>query len=207
MALISSVVVNSINNLSDARYCAGMGVDMIGFCLDESQPNYVLPQDIKDIAGWVAGVKLVGEFKKATVEQINALTETCQLDFVQLDKQYLIDEIQQINCPVIQRARFTKDTIESELIEEMHLYKDHVAYFLIYSDDYQTIDDTNIRFLQDLANNFKIIIGFGITKENVADVLQKIKPVGIGLRGGQEIKPGLKEFDSLQEIFEELEEI
>ncbi|MDQ3292099.1 MAG: hypothetical protein M3Q05_12505 [Bacteroidota bacterium] len=207
MALITSVIVNSVNNLSDARYCAGMGVDMLGFCLDETQPHYILPQEIKEIAGWVAGVKLVGEFKKATVEQINALTETCQLDYVQLEKQYLIDEIQQINCPVIQRARFTKDTIESELIEEMHLYKDHVAYFLIFSDDYQTIDETNIRFLQDLARDFKIIIGFGITKENVAEVLQKVKPEGIALRGGHEIKPGLKEFDNLQEIFEELEEI
>ncbi|QMU28427.1 phosphoribosylanthranilate isomerase [Adhaeribacter radiodurans] len=207
MALITSVIVNSINNLSDARYCAGMGVDMLGFCLDESQPNYISSQEIKEIAGWVAGVQLVGEFKKATVEQINALTEACQLDYVQLEKQYLIDEIQQINCPVIQRARFTKDTIESELIEEMHLYKDHVASFLIFSDDYQTIDETNIRFLQDLARDFKIIIGFGISKENVNEVLQIIKPDGIALKGGQEIKPGLKDFDKLQEIFEELEEV
>ncbi|PSR52995.1 hypothetical protein AHMF7605_05365 [Adhaeribacter arboris] len=207
MALITSVIVNSVNNLSDARYCAGMGVDMIGFCLDESQPNYIQSSEIKEISGWVAGVKLVGEFKKSTVEQINSFVETCQLDYVQLEKQYLIDEIQQINCPVIQRARFTKDTIESELVEEMHLYKDHVAYFLIFSDDYQTIDETNIRFLQDLARDFKIIIGFGISKENVAKVLQKVKPDGIALRGGQEIKPGLKDYDKLQEIFEELEEI
>lgn len=206
MALITSVIVNSVNNLSDARYCAGMGVDMIGFCLDDTQAKYVSPQEIKEMAGWIAGVKLVGEFKKTDIEQINELADTCNLDYVQLDKQYLIDEIQQINRPVIQRARFTKDTIESELIEEMHLYKDHVAYFLIYSDDYQTIDDTNTRFLQDLAHEFKILIGFGINKENVIQVVQDIRPAGIGLQGGQEIKPGLKDFDALQEIFEELEE-
>ncbi len=75
--------------------------------------------------------------------------DACHLDYVQLNKQYLIDEIQQIKCPVIQRAHFTKDTIESELVEEMHLYKDHVAYFLVFSEDYHTIDDTNLRFLQD----------------------------------------------------------
>lgn len=206
MALITSVIVNSINNLSDARYCAGVGVDMIGFSLDESQPNYVLPQEVQEIAGWVAGVKLVGEFKTTPAEQINELIETCKLDYVQLDKQYLIDEIQQIKCPVIQRARFTKDTIESELVEEMRLYNDYVAFFLIYSEDYQTIDDTNLRFLQDLASEFKIIIGFGIQKDNVTEVLTKINPAAIGLRGGQEIKPGLKDFDNLQEIFDVLEE-
>lgn len=206
MGLIASVIVNGINNLSDARYCAGMGVDMVGFSLDESQPNYVLPQEVQEIAGWIAGVKLVGEFKGTPAEQINELVDACKLDFVQLDKQYLIDEIEQIKCSVIQRARFTKDTIESELIEEMRLYKNYVAYFLIYSEDYQTIDETNIRFLQDLAQEFKIIIGFGIQKENVNDVLTKIKPAAIGLRGGQEIKPGLKDFDSLQDIFDLLEE-
>ena len=206
MALITSVIVNGVNNLSDARYCAGMGVDMIGFNLDESQPGYLLPPDLQDIAGWVSGVKLVGELKRTPVEQINELVETCGLDYVQLNKQYLIDEIQQIKCPVIQRAHFTKDTIESELVEEMHLYKDHVAFFLIFSEDYTIIDDTNLRFLQDLARDFKVIIGFGISKENVTEVLEQIKPAGIGLQGGQEIKPGLKDFDTLQEIFEVLEE-
>ncbi len=206
MALITSVIVNGVNNLSDARYCAGMGVDMIGFNLDESEPGYLNQADFQDIASWISGVKLVGEFKKTAVEQINELVDACGLDYVQLNKQYLIDEIQQIKCPVIQRARFTKDTIESELVEEMHLYKDHVAYFLVFSDDFNTIDDTNIRFLQDLARDFKILIGFGIGKENVTQVIQQINPAGIGLRGGQEIKPGLKDYDTLQEIFEVLEE-
>jgi phosphoribosylanthranilate isomerase len=206
MALITSVIVNGINNLSDARFCAGMGVDRIGFCLDESLPNALSTSEIQEIAGWVAGVKLVGEFTNTPAEEINQLIESCQLDYVQLNKQYLIDEIQQINRPVIQRARFTKDTIESELIEEMHLYKDHVAYFFVYSEDYQTIDDTNFLFLQDLARQFKIIIGFGLDKDNVVQVVQDIKPIGIGLRGGQEIKPGLKDFDALQEIFDVLEE-
>lgn len=206
MALITSVIVNGINNLSDARYCAGMGVDMIGFSLDESQSDYVLPQEVQEIAGWIAGVKLIGEFNVTPAEQINELAGSCKLDYVQLNKQYLIDEIQQINRPVIQRIRFTKDTIESELIAEMRLYTDYVAYFLIYSDDFQTIDETNIQFLQDLAREFKVIIGFGIQKDNVTEVLTNINPAGIGLRGGQEIKPGLKDFDTLQEIFEELEE-
>ncbi|RDC63069.1 phosphoribosylanthranilate isomerase [Adhaeribacter pallidiroseus] len=207
MALITSVIVNGINNLSDARYCAGMGVDMIGFNLDDSQPGYMSPTDLQDIVGWVSGVKLVGEFRKTPVEQINELVDSCHLDYVQLNKQYLIDEIQQIKCPVIQRAHFTKDTIESELVEEMHLYKDHVAYFLVFSEDYTTIDDTNLRFLQDLARDFKVLIGLGISKENAMEVLQQINPAGIGLQGGQEIKPGLKDYDTLQEIFEVLEEV
>ena len=207
MALITSVIVNSVNNLSDARYCAGMGADKIGFCLDETQTSYVSPAALREIAGWLAGVQLVGEFNHAAVEHMNAVAESCRLDYVQLNQQYLIDEIQQLQRPVIQRVPFTKDTIERELMAEMNLYKDAVAYFIIYSEDFQTIDDTNSRFLQNLAQNFEIIIGFGLTKENVVQVVQAIQPAGVGLQGGQEIKPGLKDFDALQEIFEVLEEV
>ncbi len=35
MALKTIVKVGNITNLSDARYCAVMGVDMLGFCLNK----------------------------------------------------------------------------------------------------------------------------------------------------------------------------
>ena len=47
MGLRTSVIVNGVNNLSDARYCAGMGVDVIGFNLKLDDPNRVQPQMLK----------------------------------------------------------------------------------------------------------------------------------------------------------------
>ena len=41
MALKTSVIINEVINLSDARYCAGMGVDYIGFRIDENHDKYV----------------------------------------------------------------------------------------------------------------------------------------------------------------------
>lgn len=205
MALKTTVIVNGINNLSDARYCAGMGAEMMGFNLDGSVAGHLTPDAFKEISGWVSGVKLVGEFVKTSTEEINSLASELNLDYVQLNKQYLIDELEEIEKPVIIRAHFNKDTIESELIAEMELYKNAVAYFLVYSYDYTTIDETNIDFLGDLAKNYNVIIGFGIDKTNLNMVLEKINPAGIGLQGGHEIKPGLKTFDELEEIFELLE--
>lgn len=203
--LKTTVIVNGINNLSDARYCAGMGADMMGFNLDDNAAGSLSEEAFKEIAGWVSGVKLVGEFKETESDTIKEIAEKLNLDMVQLNKQYLIDEIKAISKPVIQRAHFNKDTIEAELVEEMELYKDAVAYFLLYSYDFTTIDDTNINFLRDLASKYKVIVGFGIEKGNITNVLAQINPAGIGLQGGHEIKPGLKTFDELEEIFEALE--
>ncbi|WP_276496081.1 hypothetical protein [Pontibacter litorisediminis] len=206
MGLRTSVIVNGINNLSDARYCAGMGVDIIGFNLKLDDPERVQPQTLKEIMGWVAGVQTAGEFLRARPDMINELADEYNLDLIQLDVPYLIDEIEEINRPVIQKVFINKDTVESELQEMMELYSPYVHSFIIFSDDFDSIDETNSSFLAELAKKFEVYLGFGIEKENVTSVLKSIKPKGIGLTGGHEIKPGLKDFDELADIFEEIEE-
>ena len=206
MALKTTVLVNGINNLSDARYCAGMGADMMGFNLDNSHADHLTEDAFKEITGWVAGIQLVGEFDEAGATEINEKAFNLNLDFIQLNKTYLIDEIRKIEKPVIQKVFINKDTIETELVEILELYHADVNCFLIYSDDFNTIDDTNCRLLRDLAKRYKVIIGFGIEKSNLNYILEEVKPFGIGMQGSDEIRPGLKTFDELEEIFEALEE-
>lgn len=206
MGLRTSVIVNGINNLSDARYCAGMGVDIIGFNLKLDDPERVKPETLKEIKGWLAGVQIAGEFTRARPEMINDMADEFGLDYIQLDTPYLIDEIEEINRPVIQKIFINKDTVESELLEMMELYSPVVHSFIVYSDDFETVDETNMKFLKSIAKQFNVYIGFGIDKTNITATLSKIKPAGIGLHGGHEIKPGLKDFDELQEIFEKIEE-
>ena len=206
MGLRTSVIVNGINNLSDARYCAGMGVDIIGFNLKLDDPERVQPATLKEITGWVSGVNIAGEFTRAKPEIINDMSEEFGLDYIQLNTPYLIDEIEEINLPVIQKIFINKDTVESELLEMMELYSPVVHAFIVFSDDFQKVDDTNVKFLKSIAKDFNVYIGFGIDKDNISKILDKIKPAGIGLQGGHEIKPGLKDFDELQEIFEKIEE-
>ncbi|MFT2007623.1 hypothetical protein ACMA1I_03025 [Pontibacter sp. 13R65] len=206
MGLRTSVVVSGINNLSDARYCAGMGVDIIVFNLKLDSPERVSSEALKEITGWVSGVKLGGQFERAKPDVINQYAEDFNLDYIQLDTPYLIDEIEEISRPVILKVFINKDTVESELLEMMELYAPVVDTFLIYSNDFTTIDETNNKLLKSIAKAFPVFIGFGLQKENIGTILSKIKPKGIGLLGGNEIKPGLKDFDELQEILEEIED-
>jgi phosphoribosylanthranilate isomerase len=206
MALKTTLLVNGINNLSDARYCAGMGADMMGFNLDESHADHLTEDAFKEITGWVSGIQLVGEFDETSATKINEKAFNLNLDSIQLNKTYLIDEIRHIEKPVIQKVFINKDTIETELLEMLDLYKEDVAYFLVYSNDFKTIDETNCRLLRDLAKLYKVIIGFGVEKSNLEYILEEINPVGLGLQGSDEIRPGLKTFDELEEIFEALEE-
>ena len=206
MALNTLTAVTEINNLSDARYCAAMGVDILGFNLANAQLGGVTPETVKEIAGWVAGVQLAGAFAGTTTDEINEAARQCDLNLVLLNSNYLLDDLAKIELPVILQVEIHKDSYERELVQILELYQPHVQYFLITSPEFQTIDNTNLRFLQELALRFPVLVGFGLEKENVLQVLAEVKPAGIALKGGHELKPGLKSFDELADILEALEE-
>ncbi|WP_192820827.1 hypothetical protein [Rufibacter sp. LB8] len=206
MALSTIVLVNQINNLSDARYCAGMGVEMLGFSLQHGQPDYVTPEAFKEISGWVSGVKLVGQADDLSVAELEELLLSYKVDMLQLNGLYLIEDLDDLPLPIILRVMIDKDTVEENLISMLELYHQHVEYFLIDSDDFQSIDQTNHRFLRDISGKYPILLGFGLNKENTKEALDKIHPAGIALKGGQELRPGFKNFDELEEIFEQLED-
>ncbi|MFC6999993.1 phosphoribosylanthranilate isomerase [Rufibacter roseus] len=206
MALSTIVLVNQITNLSDARYCAGMGVEMLGFKLQQNQPQYITPESFKEIAGWISGVKLVGEVQELPTQEVEELLLQYKVDMLQLNSLYLIEELDELPLPIILRVLIDKDTVEENLSGLLELYHHHVEYFLIDSEDFNSIDETNYKFIRDLAKKYPIILGFGLNKENTREALDKIHPAGIALKGGEEIRPGFKNFDDLEEIFEQLED-
>ena len=89
MALKTKVKINRITNLTDARYCSGMYVDVLGFSLEEGSPHYVSPSQFQEITGWISGADYAAEFtgsdaytierKLADYPGINWI-ESCDLD-------------------------------------------------------------------------------------------------------------------------------
>jgi phosphoribosylanthranilate isomerase len=74
MPLKSLIKVSKISNLSDARYCSGMGVEMIGFRMIPGQADYMSPALFQEIRGWVSGPKVVAE--------LYGLREASEIQFV-----------------------------------------------------------------------------------------------------------------------------
>lgn len=206
MSLNTIVLVNQISNLSDARYCAGMGVEMLGFSLQEGSSAYTSPATFKEISGWVSGVKLVGEVQDLEADQVLSLLQEYAFDMLQLNSIYLVEELEKLPLPIILRISINKDTNQEALFQLMDIYQPHVEYFLIDSEEIASIDSTNERLLKNLADRYTVLLGFGLTKENTKDALDSIQPAGIALKGGEEIRPGFKDFDELEEIFEQLED-
>lgn len=205
MSLKTLVKISGITNLSDARYCAGMGVDMLGFSMDADSPNYVESARFREIRGWVAGVQIVGETSATDPERIEQLLQTYQPDVLQIDEPALLRYLSTFDKPLILRVNLLHTTLDqldtlfqtSVTGADFVLLESHSAVHM--EDDFKTL-------LQRLATKHPILLGTGISTQNVHELLDNIAIRGIALNGSHEDQPGNKEFGELMDVLEAIEE-
>lgn len=62
MPLEKIVLLRNVNNLTEARYAAGMGVQYLGFDLHPNQPHHLPKTEFDDIQQWVVGPNFLGQY-------------------------------------------------------------------------------------------------------------------------------------------------
>ena len=192
------VKVSNITNLSDARYCAGMGVEILGFVMDENSTEYVSPKKFEEIKGWVAGVKIVGETQSADYQVVTKLLEVYKIDFLQISEPSLLPKITNLGKPIILQLDFDSAFLK----ENLENYSKFVEMFLITGDE---LSDLARYEMKEIAQNYNVLLGFGITENNIEEILGDTLLKGIALKGSEELRPGFQDFAELMEILEKLE--
>ncbi len=97
MALKIKVKVSGIQDLSNARYCAGMGVDYLGFDMDT-----IAIEKFNEIKNWLVGVQIVGQTKTTNFEELNAKIELFKPDLLEIyDEEFYKNITQKIELPII----------------------------------------------------------------------------------------------------------
>lgn len=206
MSLKTLVKISGVTNLSDARYCAGMGVDMLGFSMDANSPNYVEPAKFGEIRGWVAGVQIVGETTATDPELIEQLLETYQPDVLQIDEPALLPYLATFNKPLILRVNLLHTTLD-QLDTLFQTSVSGADFVLLESHSAIHMDDDLETLLHRLATKHPILLGTGISVQNVHNLLDNMSIRGIALNGSHEDQPGNKEFGELMDVLEAIEEL
>lgn len=201
MALKTFVKVGNISNLSDARYCAGMGVDLLGFCLDSSSDAHLSPESYKEIVGWISGPKLVGEFDTHDAGYILKAQEELNFDFIQIDDLSLANSLSRDNKVILKISLhlLSDDDSLTSLLSEAD---DNIQYLLLESDT--PVDSHILQEIETLSKAYPILKGFDLEPASVLnDISMDYK--GIALKGSEELKAGFKDYDELADILEVLE--
>jgi phosphoribosylanthranilate isomerase len=192
MPLKTLVKVGNITNLSDARYCAGMGVEMLGFNVVDGTANYINPSSFQEIRGWLSGPLVVAELYSASNKTIAHVPENYRPDLFELSVHEL-DLVTNLETGLI--LSVDKNSFDRQLLER---WKHRIRFLAVSQADYEN------NFIDHVKNDFDILVA---TNDNtIITALTDDRNVkGITLLGGQEIRPGLKDFDALASVLELLE--
>ena len=203
MALKTLVKVGNINNLSDARYCAGMMVDMLGFNINEEDSENISLKKYQEITGWIAGVKHVVEYDGDSFEYLNKSLTDYACDYFQLSNLNLAEQIN-TNKELIFKIDLGKVSDSSEVKDILAKLHAKTAYFVV-EDSTGDKKIEELKSLLALTENYPILFGTGINVDNVNQIIDNNPISGITLTGGHEIKPGFKDYDELADILEAIE--
>jgi phosphoribosylanthranilate isomerase len=181
MALSTLVKIGGITNLSDARYCAGMGVDMLGFGVIEGQPDFVAAPEFQEIRGWISGPKIVAAlYGLNDSRELARILSAYQPDYLELSVHEL-DRFSTLPLPFILSVDNHPVPIKG----------DFKAAFIQAS---QYTSKYNLPFM------------LKITSPKDLRIIEREPAIaGIAMMGSSEIRPGLKSYDHIADVLEALE--
>jgi phosphoribosylanthranilate isomerase len=184
MALKTKVLVENITNLSEARYCAGMGVQLLAF-----PSQSVDPKMYQDITSWVQGPEMVLDVSTCLEIPSNLNDYGCDYILVSQDQ---LPSIPSETASLIVRLNSNWQE-PSSLLEA----QGRISYVIA-----EGLGATEIKDL--ISHRFTILALLdGNETTNFDELLEWAE--GVVLSGSSEAKPGLKDYDHLSMVLEKLE--
>ncbi|MEX2231504.1 MAG: hypothetical protein WD824_05055 [Cyclobacteriaceae bacterium] len=189
MPLKTIVKVSHISNLSDARYCAGMGVEMLGFRVIPGAEHYLPAGVFQDIRGWISGPKIIAElYGLSSPDQIATAVQTYAPDYFELTfaEYSTFRNVLSLPCIVYLDVTADMDSVAND---------SQVSYLLVGEETSCadiSIADIPVLIKITALNNLNEKLGEGCFK-------------GFVLEGSKELRPGVTNYDQLGAILESLE--
>jgi phosphoribosylanthranilate isomerase len=177
------VKICGMRNLESAIAAIDAGADFLGFIFVPHSRRYIDPKDAKKIIEKIKGrVKIVGVFQDGEVEELNKTSDLLNLDFVQLHGEEDEDFMRQISRKIIKKFIIPTDLPVGDSLP------------LARNDNYFLLDRVmqgkgtmvDLETARKFSQQFPIFFAGGLTPENVAEVVRKVKPFAVDVAGGIE---------------------
>ena len=202
------VKICGLTSLEDARFCAGLGADYLGFVQHPQSPRAIAPEAVREILSWVYGAQGVGVFVNRTADEVNAACETAGFALAQLHGTESPETVAAVRVPVVKAIRVAHDASAEQLDAMMAPYEGLVHAFLL--DTHATSlwggtgESFNWRVARDLTTDVPIWLAGGLTPDNVALAVETMRPAAVDVSSGLESAPGVKDFDRVAAFFDAL---
>jgi phosphoribosylanthranilate isomerase len=192
------VKICGITRLEDAEAAVAAGAGAIGFVFWPKSPRFIDPHRARQIAAALPPlVPTVGVFVNQPREYVNGVARLVRLGAVQLHGDETPAFAAALSNPVVKAISTGHADLES--------WPARVRLLLDVQDPVmrggtgRTIDWVAAARL---AEQREILLAGGLTPENVADAVARVRPFGIDVSSGVERAPGIKDHRRLRALFE-----
>lgn len=186
------IKICGITSVEDARLCVEAGADALGFIFVERTPRYVAPDAAaRIIAGLPPFVTPVGVFWDHAPGHVKAVAEQCGLGALQFHGDETPEDLQEYRLPVIK----TLKVATAADLARMAGYR--VSAFLLDSPSRWSEGEARPPIPWDVAAEaarlHPVLLSAGLTPENVAGAVRRVRPYGVDVNSGVEARPGRKD--------------
>ena len=205
------VKICGITQIDQGQKIAALGANSLGFICVERSPRYVTSEQIKAIAlALPSQIDKVGVFADCPLTEITAIVTQASLTGVQLhgtETPEFCTQLRRAIAPDIELIKAFRIKSAASL-SETAAYTSCVDTLLLDAYHPQMLGGTGKTLdWQDLAQfepALPWMLAGGLTPDNIANALSRLKPDGIDLSSGVERSPGDKDLEKVRQLFETL---
>ena len=200
-AIQVKVKICGITNEDDARVAVEAGADALGFIMYRKSPRFVEAAVAKRIIdGLPPFVVAVGVFVNEEAAAVRRLMDECGLTLAQLHGDESSSYCEGLGRPSMKALRL-KDRGTFLALAEFQ-GRANVRAFVVdafsdqaYGGTGQTVDWT---LAAEAARASRILLAGGLTPDNVAEAIRQVRPYGVDVSSGVEVRPGQKDHAKVQ---------
>jgi phosphoribosylanthranilate isomerase len=200
---MTDVKICGLTRAEDVGLACELGAVYVGFNFSANSKRRVAAEDGPRLARAAApGVARVGVFVEESYETIGDVCEAARLDLVQLHRELRSEDLSRVPRPVIAVAHVGASGAKmppDSLLASCRALLFDTAVPGVPGGTGATFDWA---ILEGRGLPVARLLGGGLTPENVAGAIRRVKPSGVDVASGVESAPGVKDGDRMAAFFE-----
>jgi phosphoribosylanthranilate isomerase len=195
---MTKIKICGIKTIRDALAAMDAGADLLGFNFYPKSPRYIEVgrcRDIMSVMRKYGHIVYVGVFVNASVAEVRATMDTCALTLAQLHGEETTEMLNSLYGRAFKAFRGVPESVNGFVREEAPAFLVDASVKGAYGGTGITADWPAAA---ELSKYYPLLLAGGLTPENVADAVRRVKPWGVDVASGVESSPGVKDADKMK---------
>lgn len=191
---MTKIKICGIKTLNDSRAAIEAGADYLGFNFYPKSVRLIEKQVCAEITSVLKKeypqIKLVGVFVNSSVEEVKDILDRCSLDLVQLHGDETAEMLKALDGKAFKAFRGVPENLDGFARQDAPTFLLDASVKGMYGGSGVTADWNGAA---ELAKKYPLLLAGGLTPENVAEAVRRVKPWGVDVASGVESAPGEKD--------------